>query len=276
MKLELWVYKLMLQAYPKDFRLEFGHEMLQVFRLELKHAKLERRTLMFWVSVFMDCICGGAREQFSRKGERMGWLQKIAILFNLLFVFWSILSLISLLFNFQSPLSFTFQSPMENIMHMFGFSGIFFIYIGIFLSLPFVKNRMEWFGIIISATVIILGTLNAIFNVVPEVTSDNTLLVNIFGLFYAAGFLLIIFARVKFRNKKIITAEIPIISKFLIVYFLAKFVLPYFNFLLGQYNNSNNIYFLVLTNLLGDSAIAYGIWRSIPTQPNTPTLISSL
>ncbi len=42
MKLELWVYKLMLQAYPKDFRLEFGHEMLQVFKLQFEAAKLAK------------------------------------------------------------------------------------------------------------------------------------------------------------------------------------------------------------------------------------------
>jgi hypothetical protein len=34
MKLELWVYKLLLQAYPKDFKLEFETEMLQVFKLQ--------------------------------------------------------------------------------------------------------------------------------------------------------------------------------------------------------------------------------------------------
>ncbi len=71
MKLEFWVYKLLLQAYPKDFRLEFGNEMLQVFRLELKHAKLERRMLMFWVSAFMDCVCGTTREWFFRKDTGM-------------------------------------------------------------------------------------------------------------------------------------------------------------------------------------------------------------
>lgn len=67
MKLELWVYKLLLQAYPKDFRLEFGHEMLQVFRLQFEDAKLEKRILTFWFRTVKDIFLSAFRERTQKQ-----------------------------------------------------------------------------------------------------------------------------------------------------------------------------------------------------------------
>jgi Clp amino terminal domain, pathogenicity island component len=67
MKLELWIYRLLLQAYPKDFRLDFGEEMLQVFRLEHKAAKLEKRMLSFWFCTVKDIVFGAIREHIQKQ-----------------------------------------------------------------------------------------------------------------------------------------------------------------------------------------------------------------
>ncbi len=67
MKLELWVYKLMLQAYPKDFKLEFGNEMLQVFKPQLEDAKLEKRMISFWLYTVKDILLGAFCEHTQRQ-----------------------------------------------------------------------------------------------------------------------------------------------------------------------------------------------------------------
>jgi Clp amino terminal domain, pathogenicity island component len=60
-------YKFLLRAYPKDFRLEFESEMLQVFRLQHKAAKLERRMLSFWFCTVKDIVFGAIREHIQKQ-----------------------------------------------------------------------------------------------------------------------------------------------------------------------------------------------------------------
>lgn len=64
-------YKFLLRVYPKDFRLEFETEMLQVFRLEHKAAKLERRIISFWFCTVMDTFSSVLREHQKRRKPPM-------------------------------------------------------------------------------------------------------------------------------------------------------------------------------------------------------------
>jgi len=48
-------YRLLLRAYPPDFRAEYGREMVLVFRDQCRDGDV--RTLGFWVRVVWDVVC---------------------------------------------------------------------------------------------------------------------------------------------------------------------------------------------------------------------------
>ena len=60
-------YKLLLRAYPKDFRLEFETELLQVFRLQHHQAKLENRIFAFWFRTLNDTLSSIIREHSQKR-----------------------------------------------------------------------------------------------------------------------------------------------------------------------------------------------------------------
>jgi hypothetical protein len=274
MKLELWIYRLMLQAYPKDFRLDFGHEMLQVFKLELKHAKLERRTLMFWVSALADCVFGATREQFFRRGESMNWLRKIAIFSSLLIVFQSLNILLMGVFHFQNLFLPSLIIPIGKYLPILSFLAMSLTFIGVFLSLSEEKNKLEQFGTIL-LTMIFLTRFLEIFNILILKFNGKDLLIS---FTYVISISLVVFARLKISNGKLDFSKIPMIAKFLVAYFLLEFIFPYLIIFLTPNDQSyqNLSYFFSLASFFAYLALAFGIWRSIPTQSNTSNLISSL
>jgi hypothetical protein len=46
------IYRLLLRAYPPDFRAEYGEEMVQVFRDQCRESEV--RSLRFWANVIWD------------------------------------------------------------------------------------------------------------------------------------------------------------------------------------------------------------------------------
>ncbi len=60
-------YRFLLRAYPKDFRLEFETEMLQVFKPQLEDAKLEKRIFSFWFRTVTDTFISAFREHQKKK-----------------------------------------------------------------------------------------------------------------------------------------------------------------------------------------------------------------
>lgn len=267
MKLELWAYKILLQAYPKDFRLKFGHEMLQIFHLQLEDAKLERRTLMFWVSALMDCIFGATREQFFRRGESMNWLRKIAIFSSLLIVFQSLVILMWGLFHFQSPILPIFITQVGKSLPTLNLIAILLTFIGVFLSLSVKKNKLEWFGVSMFIIIFFTNFLE-VFNILPlKFVSKNLMISSI----YIISIFSITFARIKINDSKLDFSKIPTIAKFLLLYFLLQYILPYLIIFLTP-NNQNLVYFFSLTSFSGYLALAFGIWFSKPAQQNTPNL----
>ena len=228
MKLETRIYGWLLRVYPKDFRLEFGQEMAQVFRLDLEKAKLEKRTLMFWISTVFDCLYGATREWLFRRGESMHWLRGMAIFFGLLAALQGILFPIVAVYVVQNLILFTIPAlfptssiPFFNINEI----GFLIIQIAVFLSLPSSKNRLEWFGFITFNFMFILGVfLPYIFgSFADNFANPNSIIYKIILFIEAISLLSMIFARVKYKNKKFDFREMPRISKILILYFLSIF-----------------------------------------------------
>jgi hypothetical protein len=278
MKLELWVYRLLLQAYPKDFRLEFKHEMLQVFRLEFENAKLEKRTLMFWVSVLMDCFCGATREQFFRKGERMNWFVK----------FCGFSSLILAISFFVETIFRMFHTPgistanFSQVLLVPRIAFIFLASLGIFGALPAQKNPWEWLGI---GSFCLVVALQVFF----QATNENSYLYNLTNFVFLAGFLALILARVRFQSTGLDWSDVPQVSKSLMVMIIcfslglyaSTISAPVFETLhyLRGFTRSSTIenrgdIISTLCLSIAYCALSFGIWRSKPTQPNTPNLIS--
>jgi hypothetical protein len=272
MKLELWVYKWLLQAYPKEFRLEFGHEMLQVFKLELKHAKLERRTLMFWVSAFIDCVWGGTRERFFRKGENMNWLRKLGAISSFLFAVEILASIILRLLqsNFLTSLTyFDLETKILPSVHrgLFALLGI-----GIILALPAKKNRVELFGI----GAFSIGWMYCaviLLSYSPDDPNLNMTVIGIFSALLTIGIFAMIFARVKFVQGKITWSELPPVARALIVLTLCNWLLPNALVVLFTWNTYSNL--MATINVIGWMALGFGIWNSKPLKPSTPNLIPS-
>ena len=274
MKLETHIYGWLLQAYPKDFRLEFGQELQQVFRLELKNAHLERKTLMFWISTVFDCLLGAARERFSRKGDAMNWLQNLGAISSFLFGLEALMFLIlnSLQGNLLSSFEITYlTSAMNPFLHRI---LLFLLGIGIILALPSQKNRIELFGIGAFSIGWIYCTL-ILLSYSPDDPNINLTVIGIFSAILSLGVPGIIFARVKFVQGKIIWSEMPLVARALIVLSLCNWFLP--NLFEVLFTFQSHIYsILTLTiNVIGWTALAFGIWHSKPSQPSTTNLISS-
>lgn len=274
MKLEHWFYKLLLRAYPKDFRLEFGHEMMQIFQLELRDAKLERRTLMFWISAFVDCLCGATRESFFGKGANMNWLRKLGAISSLLFAFESLASIILRLLHSDFLTSLTFFDVETKILPLVHRGLFALLGIGIILALPAKKNRVELFGIgafsigWIYCAVILLSYS-------PDDPNLNLTVIGIFSALLTIGILAMMFARVKFVQGKIIWSEMPPVARALIVLTLCNWLLP--TIFEALFTVQSNTYFNLTStiNVLGWITLGFGIWNSRPLQFSPPNLISS-
>ncbi len=280
MKLETRIYGWLLKAYPKAFRLEFETEMLQVFRLEIKNVQLEKRALLFWIATVFDCLRGVAREWFFGKGERMNWFVKFCGLSSLIFASSLFADAGFRMFHRPGHITADFSSTIFNI------SGglILFTAIGIFLTLPKRKTRLEWFGIGATCVSVIIQNLFAMFGN-HDLEANNR-----FGFLFLIGYLAICFARVRFHNTSLDWSEMPKISRSLLVVMLffvlainaSSIFAPVFEALhyLGGLTNKNVIYNrgdIISSILMGLAfvALAFGIWRSKPSQTSTPNLISS-
>ena len=278
MKLETRIYGWLLRVYPKDFRQNFETEMLQVFRLSHENAQLERWTLMFWVVTVFDCLSSATRERFFRKGESMNWLRNVAIFFCLLFALEILVALTSDVFHFHNPFGIILPSPLEKPILIFGIVGFLVIHVGIFLSLPLIKNRMEWFGIITFFIIFIYSSLPNFFeNTFPFSTNKN-IIIWFYFLIFALSLFSIIFARVKFKFSRLDLLEVPIISKILVIYLISIFIPQIIIYLTDTSNNltSFDLFISDIMNLLQYLALAFGIWISKPIQTTQiPKLISS-
>ena len=306
-------YKFLLRAYPKEFRLEFEAEMLQVFRIQLEHAQLEKRAFLFWVSTVFDCLRGAAREWFFRKDNDMNWLRNLAIFFCIVFAFQSLFFQIGGVYFVNGLIPFDIVMPFgffdflyPTVFIVSNYIGFFVIKIGVFLSLPFQKNVLEKWSLVLFLLIFILNQLFSIFrNRVPEITSQDILMWNISSIFEGLGCVFIIFSRVQFRNRKLYFTQLPVISKILIVYFLFHiFMIPIqswvrspehsysIDFNLGfldiyfpsivKIGNSviyipNISTFYILVNMfISNMILAFGIWVSKPRQTTQiPKLVSS-
>ncbi len=273
MKLELWVYRLMLQAYPKDFRLEFGHEMLQVFKLKLKHAKLEKQLPAFWLNTVFDCILSAVHQRFLRKGERMNWLKQLGAISSLLFTVETLAFLILRLLHSDFLTSLTYFDIQTKILPMVHRGLLALLGIGIVLALPAKKNRIEMFGI--GAFSIGWNYCAVIlYSYSPDDPNLNLTVIGMFSALLTIGILAMMFARVKLVQGKIIWSEMPLVARALIVLTLCNWLLPNVLVVLLNWNTYSNL--TPMINALGWMALGFGIWNSKPSQSSTPNLISSL
>lgn len=69
-RLELRLYRRLLQFYPEKFQREYGAEMLRTFSDTLQDATLEGRLPSFWLESLVDAVSSLRREQrAARKGK---------------------------------------------------------------------------------------------------------------------------------------------------------------------------------------------------------------
>lgn len=67
--LALRLYRRALQWFPKDFRREYGDEMLQTFRDGLHDATVQGRLPMFWLETAWDVFSSVRRERSAHRKE---------------------------------------------------------------------------------------------------------------------------------------------------------------------------------------------------------------
>ena len=272
MKLELWVYRLLLQAYPKDFRLEFENEMLQVFRSQLKDAKLEKKLPAFWLKTVFDCIFSAVHQRFSRKGEHMNWLKQLGAISSLLFTVETLASLILRLLHSDFLTSSTYFDIQTRILPLVHRGLLALLGIGIVLALPAKKNRVELFGI----GAFSIGWMYCAVILLSYSPDDPNLNMTVLGIFSALlpiGIFAMIFARVKLVQGKIIWSQMPLVARALIVLTLCNWLLPNILVVLLSWNTYSNL--TPAINALGWMALGFGIWNSKPLQPSKPNLIPS-
>ena len=274
MKLETHIYGWLLQAYPKDFRLEFSQELQQVFRLELENAHLERKTLMFWISTVFDCLSNATRERFFGKGNAMNWLQKLGAISSFFIGFETLAYIVLKLLHVEFISSMEFISLTSKINPVMHRILLFFLGVGIILALPLQKNRVESFGIGAFSIGWIYCAL-ILLSYSPDDPNINLTIIGIFSALLCVGVLAIIFARVKFLQGKILWSEMPLVARTLIVATLCNWLLPtVFEALLTIQSNVYSVLTPSIT-ILGWMALAFGIWHSKLSQPSTTNLISS-
>ena len=59
------IYRVLLAAYPSDFRREYGQSMLQVFRDSSRDAAMRSRkvaTANFWFTILYDLVVSAAKQ----------------------------------------------------------------------------------------------------------------------------------------------------------------------------------------------------------------------
>ena len=69
MKISYRIYGWLLFAYPPEFRLRFGSEMLQVFRDCCREEARTRTLPGFWLRTLLDLILTAAKERTDRSGR---------------------------------------------------------------------------------------------------------------------------------------------------------------------------------------------------------------
>ncbi len=269
MKLETRVYGWLLRAYPKAFRLEFGQEMLQVFKLQFENAQLEKRTLLFWISTVFDCVSSVIREQFFRKSESMNWWQKLGGLSSFVVACTCFTLSISNLLRNPGRAMPDFLETFFAINFLICFP---LILIGVFRALPSQKNRLEWFGIFIICSDLLLGILCYFLGILyPQIGEYLSYI-------FLVSLLAISLARVKINQHGLLWSEIPNVSRALIFMLLSSwlainvhsFIDPFYRVFNGRGDIISPIFMA-----LGFVTLALGIWHSKPSQPSTPNLISS-
>jgi len=83
------IYRLLLRAYPPDFRSEYGREMVLLFRDQCRESDV--RTLGFWAAVIWDVACSAPAlraEAWHTRGRlstrTMGVIMKLAAMLTVL------------------------------------------------------------------------------------------------------------------------------------------------------------------------------------------------
>ncbi|HJT66117.1 MAG TPA: hypothetical protein VJ749_06670 [Pyrinomonadaceae bacterium] len=74
------IYRLLLAAYPSDFRREYGDSMLQVFRDSYRDAAVRQRrlaTLDFWLAILRDLVVTASRQHIDNFREVNGAMNNI-------------------------------------------------------------------------------------------------------------------------------------------------------------------------------------------------------
>src|SRR5689334_23043295 len=74
------IYRLLLAAYPADFRHEYGQSMLQVFRDSYRDASVRQgklATINFWLAILRDLIVSASRQHIENAGEVNGAMNNI-------------------------------------------------------------------------------------------------------------------------------------------------------------------------------------------------------
>ena len=79
-KLSCRIYRLLLAAYPADFRREYGDSMLQVFRDSYRDASVRQAKLArfdFWLAILRDLVVTASRQHIENVGEVNGAMNNI-------------------------------------------------------------------------------------------------------------------------------------------------------------------------------------------------------
>jgi hypothetical protein len=69
------IYRVLLRAYPREFRAEYGREMLQVFRDQCRDN--DTRTLSFWAGVLGDVVRSAAAQRIEAWREYIKMMEVI-------------------------------------------------------------------------------------------------------------------------------------------------------------------------------------------------------
>jgi hypothetical protein len=74
LQLSACIYQMLLIIYPSTFRRQFGHEMVQVFRVACRHSVScgGRSLVQFWVRAFSDLAASGSAERLDEIRRRTG------------------------------------------------------------------------------------------------------------------------------------------------------------------------------------------------------------
>lgn len=69
------IYRVLLAAYPSDFRREYGQSMLQVFRDSSRDAAMRSRkvaTVNFWLTILCDLVVSASKQHLENFGQENG------------------------------------------------------------------------------------------------------------------------------------------------------------------------------------------------------------